>query len=102
MKLHSTWFCCYSMLDIILVTHFPYSFVVLLMIRRLTRSTRSDTLFPYTTRFRSAVGGPAREHEDLREHEGFENGAETGAIRRHLFGCEAGADRKSTRLNSSH
>ena len=39
---------------------------------------------------REAVVGPACELEDLLEHEGFENGAETGAIRCHLFGCEAG------------
>src|SRR3546814_3807485 len=30
-----------------------YSFVVFLMIRRPPRSTRTDTLFPYTTLFRS-------------------------------------------------
>src|SRR3546814_7620205 len=30
--------------------------VFFLMIRRPPRSTRTDTLFPYTTRFRSAVG----------------------------------------------
>src|SRR3546814_5258661 len=28
------------------------------MIRRPPRSTRTDTLFPYTTRFRSTVGSP--------------------------------------------
>src|SRR3546814_16880421 len=31
-----------------------YSFLFLLMRRRPPRSTRTDTLFPYTTRFRSA------------------------------------------------
>src|SRR3546814_8455562 len=42
------------------------------MIRRPPRSTRTDTLFPYTTRFRSAVEGarvrPGRPHRpgDLR------------------------------------
>src|SRR3546814_4270533 len=30
------------------------------MIRRPPRSTRTDTLFPYTTLFRSRAGGPAR------------------------------------------
>src|SRR3546814_12122457 len=38
-------------------------FIFFLMIRRPPRSTRTDTLFPYTTLFRSAligpVGGPA-------------------------------------------
>src|SRR3546814_19449947 len=34
---------------------FTYSFVVFLMIRRPPRSTRTDTLFPYTTLFRSGL-----------------------------------------------
>src|SRR5258707_12021114 len=72
------------------------------MIRRPPRST----LFPYTTLFRSLLGGgPARrgpavdrflagdaEHAQLTAHLGGNRGAE-------LF---ARADRKSTRLNSSH
>src|SRR3546814_2952625 len=33
------------------------------MIRRPPRSTRTDTLFPYTTLFRSLVGGHVREDE---------------------------------------
>src|SRR3546814_9107931 len=33
------------------------------MIRRPTRSTRTDTLFPYTTLFRSAGGKVGREHQ---------------------------------------
>src|SRR3546814_15420757 len=32
-------------------------FIFFLMIRRPPRSTRTDTLFPYTTLFRSACGG---------------------------------------------
>src|SRR3546814_10526198 len=36
---------------------FFYFFVFFLMIRRPPRSTRTDTLFPYTTLFRSQVGG---------------------------------------------
>src|SRR3546814_4367001 len=32
------------------------------MIRRPPRSTRTDTLFPYTTLFRSAAGAPAWSH----------------------------------------
>src|SRR3546814_8667450 len=32
-----------------------FSFIFFLMIRRPPRSTRTDTLFPYTTLFRSAV-----------------------------------------------
>src|SRR3546814_19609642 len=36
-----------------------YTFVFFLMIRRPPRSTRTDTLFPYTTLFRSRPGGMA-------------------------------------------
>src|SRR6056297_3973927 len=35
-------------------------FFFFLMIRRPPRSTRTDTLFPYTTLFRSAPPGPTR------------------------------------------
>src|SRR3546814_4608788 len=35
------------------------------MIRRPPRSTRTDTLFPYTTLFRSLPAGPARRLSDL-------------------------------------
>src|SRR3546814_8337907 len=35
-------------------------FLFFLMIRRPPRSTRTDTLFPYTTRFRSATGARRR------------------------------------------
>src|SRR3546814_2586665 len=41
------------------------------MIRRPPRSTRTDTLFPYTTLFRSLVGGVGQSRgpsEDDREH----------------------------------
>src|SRR3546814_13287389 len=34
-------------------------FIFFLMIRRPPRSTRTDTLFPYTTLFRSRTGQPA-------------------------------------------
>src|SRR3546814_19896269 len=36
------------------------SIVCFLMIRRPPRSTRTDTLFPYTTLFRSCIGDPVR------------------------------------------
>src|SRR3546814_3179357 len=39
------------------MTYLDYIFLFFLMIRRPPRSTRTDTLFPYTTLFRSA--GPA-------------------------------------------
>src|SRR3546814_5925650 len=43
------------------------------MIRRPPRSTRTDTLFPYTTLFRSAarVSSESREHEAVAEAQGI-------------------------------
>src|SRR3546814_19505164 len=38
---------------------FIYTFFVFLMTRRPPRSTRTDTLFPYTTLFRSILVGPS-------------------------------------------
>src|SRR3546814_15515976 len=83
-----------------------------LMIRRPPRSTRTDTLFPYTTLFRSVhirdfglqlrgarpefrpdIPAPERlVHAHRRERQGASAGqAHRGSL-----------DRKSTRLNSSH
>src|SRR3546814_5255644 len=50
-------------------------FIFFLMIRRPPRSTRTDTLFPYTTLFRSKAIGPQLtcvfvDHGLLRHHEG--------------------------------
>src|SRR3546814_9667319 len=100
------------------------------MIRRPPRSTRTDTLFPYTTLFRSIVGQLQRRlaaelHDDTLQNaaalllarnadnvlggQRLEVEAVRGVvIRRHRLriavhhdGFIAG-DRKSTRLNSSH
>src|SRR3546814_5901282 len=90
------------------------------MIRRPPRSTRTDTLFPYTTLFRSetalapaktlrmaagverSTGMPVRGYE---MHMGRTDGADCARPMPDLAD-EAGArpdgDRKSTRLNSSH
>src|SRR3546814_4917174 len=43
--------CCHG--NVALVGHFRDDVVFVLMIRRPPRSTRTDTLFPYTTLFRS-------------------------------------------------
>src|SRR3546814_15710961 len=86
----------------------------LLMIRRPPRSTRTDTLFPYTTLFRSdhddyALIGRARDGAD-------ERGAGRSTAQRKVddlcavldsdVDCRRNVgviiDRKSTRLNSSH
>src|SRR3546814_15112511 len=52
------------------------SVLFFLMIRRPPRSTRTDTLFPYTTLFRSVGIGPAPRrkigHLDLEPHAHFE------------------------------
>src|SRR3546814_14437453 len=97
------------------------------MIRRPPRSTRTDTLFPYTTLFRSpligavenaAAGGAAAELVErvlaggddilVEGHAHMIIGAEQGRFapvadrdggREHFFHHQ---DRKSTRLNSSH
>src|SRR3546814_17325421 len=78
---------------------YVYVFVFFLMIRRPPRSTRTDTLFPYTTLFRSAARrrrGPVGE------------GGRRGFRRRNRVWQRRGdrswrrSDRKSTRLNSSH
>src|SRR3546814_7554763 len=45
-----------SMLDILLYYNMLFNLVIILMIRRPPRSTRTDTLFPYTTLFRSRSG----------------------------------------------
>src|SRR3546814_8936523 len=63
-----------------------YSFFFL-MIRRPPRSTRTDTLFPYTTLFRSAGGAGPAAVEDQPQ-------AEQAPVGRRHHG-----DRKSTRLN---
>src|SRR3546814_16365125 len=84
-----------------------------LMIRRPPRSTRTDTLFPYTTLFRSPE--EPDEHGSLRHRAGDRRDAAVAALRpAHAAGAgsrtggsraahqPARRDRKSTRLNSSH
>src|SRR3546814_16837011 len=83
-----------------------------LMIRRPPRSTRTDTLFPYTTLFRSARRRISDVHQRQVETKagggiiGRIGGAGAGGRRGEGrgIGIEAvgGTDRKSTRLNSSH
>src|SRR3546814_11285623 len=101
------------------------------MIRRPPRSTRPDTLFPYTTLFRSdpgeaargEVGGRAQPRLLLQDLEGeladFEGNGQDLAVALAAKGEDlaadlpdvgaapldhvgGGRDRKSTRLNSSH
>src|SRR3546814_20052733 len=97
------------------------------MIRRTPRSTLTDTLFPYTTLFRSwrrRFGMPAHQHDDQRDiaqrvepesgggaHDRDQHPAERGPdAAREVEGDgverdrlrQIPGDRKSTRLNSSH
>src|SRR2546422_7795697 len=71
------------------------------MIRRPPRST----LFPYTTLFRSASRSVRRVHREPRRNDGRTERSRSGP-RRPVGGarpCRSrAADRKSTRLNSSH
>src|SRR3546814_4943893 len=59
------------------------------MIRRPPRSTRTDTLFPYTTLFRSeAAVRPARQHQGERRRP--ERGGDApGAVIEHHLGCRS-------------
>src|SRR3546814_15369311 len=97
--------------------------VVFLMIRRPPRSTRTDTLFPYTTLFRS-YSDYLTLYEQVRAHRPREilecgtgistvvlaqalreNAAEIGQAPGRVTSMEDDPDwqdRKSTRLNSSH
>src|SRR3546814_20181996 len=99
-------------------------FLFFLVLRRPPRSTRTDTLFPYTTLFRSRqrvgdAGDVDREGRlqvgDRGVAQGRRLGQETSVGNHHVEAPEAldglrdgrvergpVADRKSTRLNSSH
>src|SRR3712207_7029710 len=71
------------------------------MIRRPPRST----LFPYTTLFRSAEAGLALDQRvhPLPEAQGLDRERELARVAPHLaHPAPVAADRKSTRLNSSH
>src|SRR3546814_14571350 len=85
--------------------------VFFLMIRRPPRSTRTDTLFPYTTLFRSTWGMVVAHFGVAVCLAGM--GAESAFIKERLVAAAPGEvikigdfsvklDRKSTRLNSSH
>src|SRR3546814_13386131 len=87
-------------------------FFFVLMIRRPPRSTRTDTLFPYTTLFRSIVRGTHQMAVSDLDHawscraangEGPWPGGRIGFLALHQQAkVQTAADRKSTRLNSSH
>src|SRR3546814_19430483 len=81
-----------------------------LIIRRPPRSTRTDTLFPYTTLFRSVelftrfgCKFEVRTLDDGVDRAGFLAEAAIDALHHvDVVAHGAAGDRKSTRLNSSH
>src|SRR3546814_11286559 len=97
---------------------FCYVFFFFLMIRRPPRSTRTDTLFPYTTLFRSArqalqVLAQARSSDRPVALKVAQARVETAEVAAQTAVTQAEIDRldrerselldrKSTRLNSSH
>src|SRR3546814_11798132 len=81
--------------------------VFFLMIRRPPRSTRTDTLFPYTTLFRSAARGVPTNHSSsetqvLHCRRSSHSGNCENRYRSTRSQPNENSDRKSTRLNSSH
>src|SRR3546814_11168327 len=97
------------------------------MIRRPPRSTRTDTLFPYTTLFRSAEGDWDSRKQEFQDRVLESLFRFAPNLRHHILGCHTitpldlertygitggnifhvamtieHIDRKSTRLNSSH
>src|SRR3546814_19308546 len=93
-----------------------YCVFFFLMIRRPPRSTRTDTLFPYTTLFRSQAAGArwlgsplARARDTAAILRGNPVEAESRLVETDWGAWEGrtlaelrAEDRKSTRLNSSH
>src|SRR3546814_13586603 len=87
--------------------------VFFLMSRRPPRSTRTDTLFPYTTLFRSVLAADRGLEQALRvgrvigrDHDQTRHARIPGrvvlAVLRRGTRSDSASDRKSTRLNSSH
>src|SRR3546814_9007922 len=76
--------CIYN-LQILWIYHFVLIICVLfffLMIRRPPRSTRTDTLFPYTTLFRSQVAHIIHRSRSIIVLEGWDASGKGGIIRR--------------------
>src|SRR3546814_19546530 len=78
----------------------PYIAFFLLMIRRPPRSTLTDTLFPYTTLFRSH--GRFRSRSPDPRYSTVRRDAARAAPYSTQPNGRGVLDRKSTRLNSSH
>src|SRR3546814_11594078 len=85
--------CCFALCFVLLVLHMISLFFFFLMIRRPPRSTRPDTLFPYTTLFRS----PGRRRRGFRAYRPCDrrrpagDGEPVGGM---ATGCAPGRDRQ--------
>src|SRR3546814_19998549 len=85
-----------------------FLFIFFLMIRRPPRSTRTDTLFPYTTLFRSHYFLEVNTSPGMTDHSLVPMAAKAAGIDFDTLVLEilemasVSGDRKSTRLNSSH
>src|SRR3546814_20336179 len=92
---------CSNVSRLVLFDDTMFVFFFFLMIRRPPRSTRTDTLFPYTTLFRSHVRG---HWISLLLGPGYEPlfSADKRLRARNGVSGFGRLDRKSTRLNSSH
>src|SRR3546814_13112680 len=104
------------MFVLFLLPCFYRCFVFFLMRRRPPRSTRTDTLFPYTTLFRSRGAGGAIARGAGRDRAGVAHpavvpppaigagtrGGAGGGVHPAVGILREPEDRKSTRLNSSH
>src|SRR3546814_18433541 len=89
------------MFNFIRYVEIRYLVLFFLMNRRPPRSTRTDTLFPYTTLFRSEAGRARALAGQART--GRPGAPVAKAAYRARLGKRPGiGDRKSTRLNSSH
>src|SRR3546814_12271117 len=88
----------------VMVYSLVLSYLFFLSLRRPPKSTRTDTLFPYTTLFRSRENQAGRSRygrgRGRRSLPATSTGARQGGY--HTDSKSTPTDRKSTRLNSSH
>src|SRR3546814_15609775 len=94
--------CSLDVLDV--AGYYVYSMIVFfLVLRRPPRSIRTDTLFPYTTLFRSLTVTLQTESSALDEVVVVGYGTQRReAVTGSVASISGDVDRKSTRLNSSH
>src|SRR3546814_19859824 len=97
MLIYNEFYCC-----VLAESVWCCAVIFFLMIRRPPRSTRTDTLFPYTTLFRSKMVNLARAW--VKPEETLVEARRDTDVRIVLLTCvkRRKTDRKSTRLNSSH